>query len=81
MTYHKTEVTLLEHHEPEAFRSRLSQRIINTPSPAAKSAFFYLKGCHDGQIYSTYTCVRNHSFLGWRLFLQLQRQSKRNERR
>ena len=42
MTYHRTEVTFLEHHEPEAFRSRLSQRIINTPSPAAKSAFFYL---------------------------------------
>ena len=38
---------ILEKHETEAFRSKLSQRIINTPSPAAKSAFFYIHeaGC------------------------------------
>ena len=36
----------MEHHEKK-FRNKLSKRIISTPTPAAKSAFFYIQeaGC------------------------------------
>ncbi|MCR4888770.1 MAG: AraC family transcriptional regulator [Ruminococcus sp.] len=33
----------MEHHENLTFRSKLSKRIINTPSPAAKNTFFYIQ--------------------------------------
>lgn len=33
----------MEHHDNKAFKNKLSKRLINTPSPAAKNAFFYMQ--------------------------------------